>query len=247
MEDQVQNQVIETEQSTELGFWSKFINIFINPLKTFESLNRRPTWLIPMLIVLAVVAISVQITYTIQIDAQFEALKNNSNMSSEQLNTQMQWVEDNPVLHRVITSGAALFFVTVVYYFILSLIFYFVGSVILGGDCTYKKVLSLWSWTALIGIAETIVTVPLILAKGSIVKLSPALLLSSDALDSTLYVLLSQFNFFTIWQLAVLAYGFALIYKFSQAKGFIAIGALWGLWIMISTIFAQTMKNLGIM
>jgi hypothetical protein len=247
MEDQVLMPEDAGVPTDEMSFGSRFINVFVNPMNTFKSLYKRPTWLAPMLIVLAVITISVQITYPIQLDAQLKAMRNNPNMTTEQLNMQIQWVANHPVLHRIITAVAALFFVTVIYYFILSLIFYFVGSIILGGDCSYKKVLSIWSWISLIGIVETIVIVPLTLAKGSIIKLSPALLLSGDAIDTTLYTILSQLNFFTIWQLAVFAFGFATIYRFSVSKGYIAIGTLWGIWIALATIFSSTLKKFGMM
>ncbi|MCP4581707.1 MAG: YIP1 family protein [candidate division Zixibacteria bacterium] len=246
MENEALNPAETTIRSNEPGFGSRFINIFVNPQKTFESLNRRPTWLIPMLIIMALVVISTQLTFPQIIDAQLEMYKNNPNISTEQLNAIEQQLNENMQTQRILMTVAPLIFIPLVYYLLLAGIFYFVGSVILGGDSTFKKVLSVWSWSSLIGIVGTIVTIPLIIAKGTLkVTLSPALLLPGDAIDTTLYTLLSKFDFFTIWTLAVFAYGFVTIYRFSVSKGYIAIGVLWGIWIAISVVFAETFKQFG--
>ena len=248
MEEQTLKSKDATLQTDEMGFGSRFINIFVNPQKTFESLNRRPTWLVPMILVMLLVAITTQITFPIIMDAQMESLRNNPNISPEQLKVIEQQLADNIGTQRIAMTVAPLIFIPLIFYLLLAGIFYFVGSVILGGDSSFKKVLSVWSWSTCIGIIASIVTVPLIIAKGNLkVTLSPALLLPGDAIDSTLYIILSQLNFFTIWQLAVFAFGFATIYRFSVSKGYIAIGTLWGIWIALATIFASTLKKFGLM
>jgi len=248
MEDQTLTPAEITSQPNEMGFVGKLINIFVNPQKTFESLNRKPTWLWPMILIMVITAITLQITFPMILDTQMESLRNNPNIPPEQLKVIEQQLAENIGQQRIIMTVAPLIFIPLVFYLLLAGIFYFVGSVILGGDCSFKKVLSVWSWSTCIGIVATIVTVPLILAKGNLnVTLSPALLLSGDALDSTLYIVLSQLNFFTAWQLAVFAFGFATIYRFSVSKGYVTIGVLWAIWISLAAIFSSTLKKFGMM
>jgi hypothetical protein len=88
---------------------------------------------------------------------------------------------------------------------------------------------------------------PLIIVKESMsVSLSPAMLLSGEALGTKLYTLLSKFDFFMIWFLAVFAVGFGLVYKFSKTKAFIAVGITWGIWIAISVILSDFFKRFGL-
>jgi len=245
MTGEVQDKVIAGEAGAELGFWSRFINIFVNPRQTFESLDRRPTWLVPFLIVLLLTIITTQLTFPIIMQSQLEMLRSNPNIPPEQMQIIEQQLAENISTQRLFALiGQVVLFPLI--YFILAGIFYFVGSVILGGDCPYKKVLSVYSWSTCIGLLGVIIMAVLVYAKGSMnVTISPALLLSGDLLDSKIYTLLSQFSFFTIWFLAVFAFGFAIIYRFSVAKAYISVAVLWGIWIAIATIFSDIFKRFG--
>ena len=246
MENETLNPTETTNINNELGFGGRLINIFVNPLKTFQSLDRRPTWLVPMIIIIVLAVAVTYFTFPMIIDAQLESFRDNPNITSEQMAAIEQQLTENLATQKIIMMVAPLIFIPLVYYLLLSGIFYFTGSVVLGGDSSFKKVLSVWSWSNCIGILGSIVTVPLIFAKGTIkIALSPALLLPNDAIGTTLYTLLSKFDFFTIWTLAVFAYGFVTIYRFSVSKGYIAIGVLWGIWIAISVIFADMFKQFG--
>jgi len=237
-----------TSQTDKMSFGSRFINIFVNPQKTFESLNRRPTWLVPVIMILLLSVAITLATYPIIIKSQMEMFRNNPDISAEQLEIIRQSIEKGGQVQKYIGLGVQIIGIFLFYYLLFAAIFYFVGSVILGGDSSYKKVLSIWAWSSLIGIVAMIVRVPLIFIKENIrFSISPALLLPTDAVDSILYVILSQLDFFLIWQLAVFAFGFATIYRFSVSKSYITIGTLWGIWIALATIFASTLKKFGLM
>jgi hypothetical protein len=125
-------------------------------------------------------------------------------------------------------------------------LFYFVGSVLLGGDSTFKKNFSVWIWASCISFLGAIIRLPLILIKKSAqVSLSPALFLPGEKLGTPLYAFFANFDFFTIWHIVVFAIGFSIIYKFSRAKAFMAVGFVWAVWIAISTIFASVFSRFG--
>jgi len=246
MDDQIQDQVMTADNSVELGFWGNFTNIFANPRRTFESLDKRPTWLMPMLILILVTVITTQIAFPILMKAQMEMLRNNPNIAPEQLQVIEQHMSEGVATQRIVTVVSQVIGTPLVFYLLLSFIFYFIGSVILGGDATFKKVLSVFSWSSCILILASLVSFPLILIKESMqVSISPALLLSDDSVGTTLHTLLSKFDFFTIWFLAVFASGFAAIYKFSTAKAYITVGVLWGIWITLSTTLADVFSRFG--
>ncbi len=246
MEDQVQNQVIETEQGPELGFWSKFGNIIANPRIAFESLDKRPTWLMPMVILVAITVATTYYMFPVIIEKQLETFRSNPDISAEQLQLIENQLSENIDTQMYLALAAQIIMTPLVFYILLSFIFYFVGSVILGGDATFKKVLAIFSWSTCILIISTFISFPLAIAKGTIgVSLSPALLLSNELIGTTVHTLLSKFDFFMIWFLAVFAFGFSVIYRFSIAKSYIAIGILWGIWIAISTVFANVFSRFG--
>ena len=245
MEDQIQSQAIVSDESAELSFWGKFINIFTNPRITFEALDKRPTWLVPMLILLVLTLLSSMLNFSVMMESYIENFRNNPNISPEQMQVIEQQFAENMSTQKYLTMGGQVVGFPIVY-LIMAGIFYFTGSVILGGDSTFKKVLSVYSWSGCIAILGSIIVTLLIYTKGTMnVTLSPALLLSGDSLGTTLYTLLSKFDLFTIWFLAVFAAGFAIVFRFSTTKAYVAVGVLWGIWIAVSTAFANVFKNFG--
>lgn len=246
MEDQEKNQVTIEKTSPELGFWGRLMNVFFDPRKTFESLDRRPTWLVPMLILVCISIITTQLMFPIIVEEQLEMIRNNPNIPAERLQLIEQQLTENVNTQRAITLVSQIIFTPLIVYLLLAFIFYFVGSVVLGGDATYKKVLSVYSWSTCILVVAAVIGFPLAMAKGSInISLSPALLLPGDSVGTTIYTLLTKFDIFTIWFLAVFAAGFAIIYRFSLAKAYITVGVLWAIWIAISTAFSGLFSRFG--
>jgi hypothetical protein len=246
MEGNDQDQVAVNETTPELGFWNRLANVFANPRRTFESLDRRPTWLVPMLILVCISIITTQLMFPIIIEKQVEMIRHNPNIPPERLQLIEQQLTENVTTQRVITLVSQIIFTPLIVYLLLAFVFYFTGSVILGGDAPYKKVLSVYSWSTCILIVAAIIGFPLAMAKGSVnISLSPALLLPGDSIGTTIYTLLTNFDIFTIWFLAVFAAGFAIIYRFSMAKAYITVGVLWAIWIAISTAFSGFFNRFG--
>lgn len=245
MEGAEQIPVAREESDPRLGFGGKLINIFTSPSKTFQELDRRPTWIAPLLILIVIVAISTQLTFPILMEAQLETFRNNPNIPPEQLEAIEAQIGDNINTQRYISLGGQIIVMPIVF-LALAGIFFFMGAVILGGDSTYKKVLSVLTWASCISILATLVSTALIMAKGNMnVSLSPAILLSADAIGTKLHTFLSKFDFFTIWFLAVFATGFGIIYRFSTAKAYTAVGILWAIWIALSVALSDVFKQFG--
>ena len=245
MEGTEQTAVAANETAPVLGFWGKLGNIFASPRKTFESIDRKPTWVMPLIIIILLTIISTQITFPIIMDTQLENLRSNPNIPPEQLEVIENQFAENVNTQRLITLASQII-VTPIIFLALAGIFYLVGAIILGGDTTYKKVLSVLSWSMCIFILSTIVTIPLIIAKGNMnVSLSLALLLPADSIGTKLHTFLSKFDFFVIWFLAVFATGFGVIYRFSTAKAYTAIGILWAIWIVVSVALSGVFRQFG--
>ena len=231
----------------ELSFWGRLVNIFANPRLTFESLDRRPTWFWPMLFMVVITVVSTQLMFPMIIEKQLEVLRQNPNIPEEQLEVIKNQLASNSATQRVIMLVSQIIFTPLVFYVVLSFIFYFVGSVILGGDANFKRVLAGFSWSSLILVLGALILLPLGISKGTInISLSPALLLPADSVGTTLHTLLSKFDIFTIWFLAVFAAGFAVIYRFSMTKAYAAVGTLWAIWIVASTALAGVFQRFGI-
>jgi len=245
MENEVQQSAISVEAEPALGFGGKLINIFTSPSKTFKELDQRPTWLAPLLIVIVLVVLSTQITFPIIMKAQMETLRSNPNIPAERMQAIEEQFTNNANTQRAVSTAAQIIGFPIVM-LLMALVFYFVGTAILGGDSSFKKVFSVLVWANCISIIASIVMTALVIAKGNMnVSLSPALLLSPEAMGTKLHTFLSKFDFFTIWFLAVFAIGYGYIYKFSTAKAYTAIGVLWAIWIAVSVALSGVLKQFG--
>ncbi|UCC78931.1 MAG: YIP1 family protein [Candidatus Zixiibacteriota bacterium] len=242
--EEPQNQQTQTGE-TAMGFWAKLGNIFASPSKAFEALNNKPTWIIPILILVLITAVLNQLSFPIIVDAQLERFRSNPDIPAAQLEAIEQQITGNLNQQRIFMLVGQVV-VTPIIFLLLSGIFYLIGNILLGGDATYKKLLSVFCWSSLVLALSAVVKTPLIIIKESLnVSLSPAMLLSGDALGTKLYTLLSKFDFFTIWFLIIFAIGFGMIYKFSKARAFATIGITWGIWVALSVIFSDFLRRFG--
>jgi len=124
-------------------------------------------------------------------------------------------------------------------------VLYFVFSILLGGNSSFKRVLGVYSYSSLIAIPSAIVTVPLAFAKEtSKISLSPALLLSAEKAETFLGSFLSQFGFFALWQYILVSVGLSLVYKFSKGRSFVTLGILWLVASVLIALFSNIFKGL---
>jgi hypothetical protein len=244
--DTIQNtQDTSVELPKEPGFLTRLINIFVNPVKALESIDRQPTWFGPLLMIVIIALATAFIAMPFTMQAQIDLIRNNPNIPPEQAQMiERQMSQAGPIQYIGALIGVIIAMPLMI--IIIAGLFYFVGSVILGGDSTFKKNFSIWVWASCISFLGAIIRLPLILIKKSAqVSLSPALFLPGDKLGTPLYAFFANFDFFTIWHIVVFAIGFSIIYKFSRAKAFMAVGFLWAVWIAISTIFASVFSRFG--
>jgi len=122
----------------------------------------------------------------------------------------------------------------IIYLLLISGVLFFVFNVLLGGDSSFKRVLSVFSYSTLIAIPKTIVHLPLAFAKQTAnVQTSLGILLSPDAKETFLYRVLSGFDIFTLWQVIVVALGLAVMYNYTTKKTFSVVLILWILLIVV--------------
>jgi len=76
---------MEGEESVKSMNWAgRAINIFVSPREAFESIDQRPTWLVPYIIITIFVLFMMFMTKDLQVSDQMEAMRARD-MSAEQL------------------------------------------------------------------------------------------------------------------------------------------------------------------
>jgi hypothetical protein len=103
---------------------------------------------------------------------------------------------------------------------IIALIAWGLGSFVMGGDSTFKKVWGVCLLGSLITMVGGIVKLPLIIAKGNMyVSFGLAALMPDKDFTSILYGVLFFFDAFMIWALIVTGIGFPVVFNISRGKG----------------------------
>ena len=244
-EEQVVEKNSEVAQTTEMGTFRKIMTVFYEPSKTFASLSKRPTWLWPVIVLIVLVMITSAVTRPLQIQEQIRRIEQNERLSPEQKEQFVELTHERAnqpfwkVFGYIIPAVGVFIFV-----FLMAGIWYFGGNVLLGGDATFKKVLSIFSHSTLVAIPGTIVKLPLMLAKQSVrIQTSLAALLPSGSDDSVLFKILAKFDIFNIWQYILVAMGLAVIYKFTVKKTAGLVVGFYVFWIIISVGFSVLTKG----
>ncbi len=227
--------------ANEPGIFEKIFNVFVAPQKTFESVDRKPDWLVPMAIV-----VIIAIFYSIMImpiamnegmDKQRVKMEERG-MSPDEIDRAMEMGKKFGNVFGIVGGSVG----PILYLLLIAGLFLFIGNTILAGQTTYTRMLSVVSYTSLIGSVGSLILLPLILSKKTMeVSFSLASFLSVESSESFLYQLLKKIDFFTIWQIIVAGIGFAIIYKFTTKKGIAAIAGLYiviiGIVLILQSIF----------
>ncbi|RKY78240.1 hypothetical protein DRQ12_06475 [candidate division KSB1 bacterium] len=229
------------ESSTQLAegvkektFFARWFGVYFSPRETFESIKRKPDWLIPLVAWALISAFSIVIISPVLKTVQINTIAEKRGISEEEAEELLQSTAGVQKIAVPLSSFVSVFVVTL----IVAGIFFMVGNYFMGGDTSYKKVLSVYCYTTFsVGFVGAIIKVPLILAKKSMaIQTSLAVILSEDARETFLYRLFSHFDIFTIWTLILMVIGMSVIYNFSTKKSVTFVGSLWVLWIVISLL-----------
>ncbi|MBC8183945.1 YIP1 family protein [candidate division KSB1 bacterium] len=229
----------ENNTSKDLSVVQKLVGVFFSPRDSFESIDRKPDWLVPLIVVVLITLIFTMVTLPITMPEQMEKQRvkfEERGMSDDEIDQAMAMGEKIGKISGPI--GAVI--VVPIMLLIFALIFWFVGNIVLGGQTTFKKMFSVYTYSSLIGMFGLLLRIPLILSKQTAdVHFSIASFLPADQSKTFVYNILKGFDIFAIWQYIVLAIGFAVIYKFSMKKSGWTMAVLFLITILISAGFSQ--------
>jgi len=229
----------------QLGFLGKLWNLFVDPKKTFASVGRNHEW-----VILWILASLISIGSFMPIKAivkearldQVEEYLEAQNVPEERRE------EFRDGVRRQFDDPKYLLFVPatlLVALLIVSGILLFLGNIILGGDTSYLRMLNAYAWTGLIVIPATIVTIPLVMAKGSMdVSIGLGVLTSADT-GPFLKKLLSSFELFALWQVWLSSVAVGVLAGVQTSKAFWAVFVIWLIWVMAQSGLAALGIPLG--
>jgi hypothetical protein len=235
------NDVAETVAETKgLNASQRIIGVFFSPGETFAQVDRKPNWGVPLLLLTVATFAFVYFTLSISLPEQLAMQREKmeeTGAPSTQIDKSMEMIEKFGKIAGLVGAVVG----PCIGILIASLWFWFVGNVILSGEAPYMKVVSMYTYASMISVLDMIVKLPLILMKGSSqVQLNGTVFLSEDQSQTLIYHVLQSLDVFAIWRYAVLAIGFAAIYKFSIKKA----GWTMAILFLLSMAIAVTWKQI---
>lgn len=224
---------------SNMNVFQKMIGVFTSPRETFTAIDQKPDWIAPMIVIIIITLIFTMITMPIQMPEQMQKQREKleeRGMSDEEID---QALATGEKIGKIFGPVGALIAVPVML-LLFSLLFWFVGNIILGGQTSFKKMFSVYTYTSLIGTVGLLIKLPIIVSKQSAdVHFSLATFLSPDKSESLLYTILKNFEVFNIWHYVVLAIGFSVVYKFSMKKAGWTMAVMFILSILVTVAWSQ--------
>jgi hypothetical protein len=227
-----------TPAPSGLNVFSRILNVFVSPSRTFDALIAKPDWLTPVLVmVMLFLAAGIPLSDLIQKE-QAKAARAAIMKSDRIPEDRREQIADQQVemMKRFWVVGFVIGIAVVMVLYFIGALFLWFGGNLMGRKVPYMVVLSVLGYSLMIDIAASAVKVPLMAVKQSLrIDTGLGLLIPDTDLTSPLYVFLSKFDLFTFWQLSVLVIGLSMVYKFSTGKSVSLVAGLWLLWVLVQT------------
>jgi len=210
-------------------------DIYFSPTNYFNKLKEKPQWLIPMICIVVIAILMTVITLISFGPEKRIAQLKDQNMPAEQLEKAEQFMKSP--LSNVISIATVIIYIPITL-LLVSLIFHFILPLI-GAAGKYMMTFSIIAGAGLIRIPQMIVKMILTLIKGTpYVHTSFALFTPMLSKNTFIFRFLSKLDFFTIWEIALIALGLQTIYMIKDKKSYYLVFGLWLLYIIVTSIFA---------
>lgn len=239
------------------GIAQRLVGTLLWPVKTFENINRKPTWLAP-LIIATVAMIFGNMFFNWRVNPDWEQLTRNRIMQRMRTSGQQvppEQIEQQVARSKTIAKFSAVLPVVLIpaTCLILAGIFALGFKVLLQAQASFRKVLSVVAWSmAATRLASTVLLVAILLARSkeslegfdraqsSLVVTNLAFILSQHA-SAAVKSFVSSLDVITIWLLVLLTIGFVAIAgsrKIKVAKIGALVFGFWAGWVFVKVVLA---------
>lgn len=217
----------------------KIINIFFSPSKVFPSLKEKPSWALPLIIVLIFTALTAVVTVIATKDvalAKQEEILKERGMSDEQIQ-QAKAFMTGPL--PIVMGAIGAIVITAV----ILLIFALLINVLLpalGGVGSFARVFSVVSHSALVMVPGNIVRLLLIvLTKSIYATTSLAAFTPNLGRNSIAFQLLGSLDLFVIWEMVLVTMGIRITNDIKKNNAYILVFGIWLGSVIISLVLGR--------
>lgn len=237
----------ESGGAESLGPVGRLAGIYFTPTDVFADIDRRPTWLVPVLISI-VIAVGFSLYFQMRVHVDYEQLirqqmeeraaRSGSQLSEEQIHQSISW----GVKFAKWAAPLAAVFLPAILLVLAGVLFF--AFQMAQAETTFKKAFSVVAW-AYAGrtLVEYALNVIVITVNPQAVDPSHAqditmtnlgAFFSAKQIPPALHSFLSSVDLFTLWLLILLIIGFkAISKKFTTGKSATIVVGLWLLYVLI--------------
>ncbi|MFL6247915.1 MAG: Yip1 family protein [Thermoanaerobaculia bacterium] len=225
--------------------FARIAGVLFAPAETFQEIVRRPDVIGPLLIIvifgyISTAVIIPKIDFESMMAQQAEQMSKQGRTMSEDQRAQMQRI----TMASVKVFSWVLPVLMVAWYAIVAGVL-LLAFRLMGGEGNFMQAFSvtLYAWMpmVLLGILTTII----VIARGTFDPVTAATLVKSNLAflvdmkeQPLLFSLLSSFDLFTIWTIALLVVGFAIMARVSKGKAAAIVVSLWMAVVVVKLGFA---------
>ncbi len=205
------SELVSNNKSQDMNLISRIINVFLAPSKTFQAVNEKPKWAVPLIISLLLTFGAMWLLTPVIMNEGKSAMEDKMlerGMTSDQIDRAVEQAQKIQKITIAPTTLVAGLVVT----FIMAAIWLFISNTILGGAAQYTQMLGVVVYAGFIGLLGFLVKLPIMLSQQTMnVHFSLATFMSDTAKDTFLYKLLANIEVFNVWTIAVYAIGIAIV------------------------------------
>jgi len=245
-----QSSVTDTaSQATQkkVSSWGGIVQVFVKPGEFFRTLGQQPKVLVPYIVIVILAAVAAYLSVPVITDLSFS-----DPHTMEQLQKQAERTGQSPEdmiamakKFAPVSIGSGIVVARLLAPLVMALLVLVFANFVMGGQASFKQVLSLSLYAEVIFAAGFFITAILMALKGGMVTFSPAILVIDNGMKSLSFVTLSQLSLFNIWEAIVLGIGVKQIYGFSGNKGYTVSVLSIGTMVLISIGFAALGTAIG--
>ncbi|MEA2416377.1 MAG: hypothetical protein QOI58_3034 [Thermoanaerobaculia bacterium] len=220
--------------------FQRIIGVLFSPDATFASIARRPDWVVP-LVLLLLVSLAAGFIMAPHVDfgaAARESMEQNKNVKPEDVEKAVRISASIGKVFSYISPVLSLIGLLVIAGVVL------LAFRIFGGEGDFKQAFSVTCYASMPTIIKSVVTLVIIVAKGGIIPAQALATLVRSNLgflvdyktNPVAFALLSSFDIFSVWFLALLIIGFSYVARVSKVKAAVTIISLWVLVLLLKLI-----------
>jgi Yip1 domain len=215
-------------------------DIYTSPTSAFQRLKEKPTWLVPLIIIVVVNMVAAMFTAQyVDWDAQRQKAidqMRERNMSEADIQKATENMDrifrsplvryGSPLVNGLVTSVVGVLFLALIYNICLPL---------LGGTGSFVRSLSVTAWAGLAAVPGAVIRIVLVLLKRSAEVSTSLAALFPSVKSGFVVVILSRLDPFAIWQLILAGLGLKVVFDLKGSKSYWLVFSVWG---VLTLIFA---------